>query len=851
MKLLYEQKESIIKNLITFTADTADKKLYTDKTDFADCYPFIPYQFNLLGQVLTAVRTHGASGKHLSDQSRSMLALFQESAVRLKDSQEGVLVPFSYFYDPLHKFIDHQHSQVINEAENNSRLDEFDVELLKVLFMIKYVKEIKANIDNLTTLMLSNIDDDRIEIRGKIEESLKKLIRETLVQKNGEIYIFLTNEEQEINNAINSENVEMGEIIGEASTVIFEEIYKEKKYRYSNRYMFPFNQKVDDRYYKGNQSNDIGVSIITPYGDDYPDSALRLRSAQEHTVIVKLPNDGTFLDEITESIKIYKYLNKNASDARGSFDSIRRAKEDERIEKKDRIRIFIEDALKHAEIYVNGDKANIAAKEPANRINEALGKLVAMQYSKLTYMETAPELSDIAAVFNGSDGQLSFLGTSDSTPNKLALEEVIQVITLNNTRHVKTSLKALQDKFGAAPYGFDPKDVQWLVAMLFKTGRVSLTYNSQSLSLLSNTKDELVRYLTKREFVEKLLIDIRERATDGQIRSVKEVLKDYFGFALSSDDDDTIMRTFKNKAKDKLESFNDIMIEYRVNPKLPCKSLMDQAKKNLEEILAIKEPVEFFKTVDKKRDDLLDDAEDTAPVFDFFHGEQKKIFERALQQIRMFENSKTYVRDQEIIDNVAQMESIVTNRKPFGQIQKLPELSTQFVDQYGSLLNQEADEMRPIVDDDLKKVLNTLDEKEFAAVFRNKFIKAYEDLKEKLDGSSEIAAVKNIRLESDTLKLRCLDEITDYEMKHQPQPEPEPSVTPVTPVGGGEDTKPVKPVTPPVQPKPKKRKNVSISNVAGARTYSIENEQDIDKFLAEMKRKLLQELEENTIITLS
>ena len=72
LRLLYEQKESIIKNLITFTADTADKKLYADKADFADCYPFIPYQFNLLGQVLTAVRTHGASGKHLSDQSRSM-----------------------------------------------------------------------------------------------------------------------------------------------------------------------------------------------------------------------------------------------------------------------------------------------------------------------------------------------------------------------------------------------------------------------------------------------------------------------------------------------------------------------------------------------------------------------------------------------------------------------------------------------------------------------------------------------------------------------------------------------------------------------------------------------------------
>ena len=95
--------------------------------------------------------------------------------------------------------------------------------------MIKYVKEIKANVDNLTTLMISNIDDDRIEIRSKIEESLKKLIRETLVQKNGEIYIFLTNEEQEINNAINNESVEMGEIIGEASTVIFEEIFNRQE----------------------------------------------------------------------------------------------------------------------------------------------------------------------------------------------------------------------------------------------------------------------------------------------------------------------------------------------------------------------------------------------------------------------------------------------------------------------------------------------------------------------------------------------------------------------------------------------------------------------------------------------
>lgn len=846
LKLLYDKYESIIKNLITFTADTADKKLYTDRGDFAACYPFIPYQFNLLGQVLTAIRIHGASGKHLSDQSRSMLALFQESAIRVMNEEEGVLVPFSYFYDPLHKFIDHQHSTVISQAADNSRLNEFDVELLKVLFMIKYVKEIKANVDNLTTLMISNINDDRIEIRQKIEDSLQRLIKETLVQKNGEIYIFLTNEEQEITIAIKNEPVEMGEIIGEASNVIFEEIYTDKKYRYSNRYLFPFNQKVDDRFFKGNQSNDIGVIVLTPYAGDYQDSTLRLMSAEQNAVIVKLPNNDTFLTEITDSIKIAKFLNKNATGARGSFESIRRAKEDERLEKKDRIRIFIEDALKNADIYVNGDKPTISAKEPTARINEALGKLVAMQYNKLTYMETAPELSDIAAIFNAPDGQMSFIGVGDSTPNKLALDEVINAIALNNQRHIATSLKTLQDKFGAAPYGFDPKDVQWLVAMLFKQGRVSLTLNSQTLSMLSNTKDELIKYITKREFVEKLLVGIRERATDGQIRSVKEVIKDYFGMTVSSDDDDVIMKNFKNYATRKIEDFADILVEYRVNDKLPSKSLMEKAKKNLEEVVAIKNPAEFFKTVDRMRDDLLDDAEDVAPVFNFFNGEQKAIFEKALKMVGMFETSKTYVRDQELIALVEKMNNIINSKNPFGEIYKLPDMTQQFVNIYGTLLNEEAKAMEPLISDDRKIVMDVLDKKDFAEVFRSKFNAKFDEVKNKLDTSHEIAAVKNIRLESDTLKLRCLDEIAEYEASHQPAP-PTPVDTP-TPGGqpdGNTDTPLVTVV------KTKKRKNLSISNVAGARTYTLETEADIERFTNELKDKLKSQLEEDTIIVLS
>ena len=39
----------------------------------------------MVGSILTAIRTYGASGKHLADGERSMLALFKKAAEDLRD----------------------------------------------------------------------------------------------------------------------------------------------------------------------------------------------------------------------------------------------------------------------------------------------------------------------------------------------------------------------------------------------------------------------------------------------------------------------------------------------------------------------------------------------------------------------------------------------------------------------------------------------------------------------------------------------------------------------------------------------------------------------------------------------
>ena len=124
LSLLYDDKSTFIKNLILFN-DEAEKKLYKGREDFAVTYPFVPYQFNLLGSVLTAVRTYGASGKHLADGERSMLALFKESAMKLENRELGAIVPFYLFYNALEEFIDHSHRGVITKALGNEKKQAF------------------------------------------------------------------------------------------------------------------------------------------------------------------------------------------------------------------------------------------------------------------------------------------------------------------------------------------------------------------------------------------------------------------------------------------------------------------------------------------------------------------------------------------------------------------------------------------------------------------------------------------------------------------------------------------------------------------------------------------------------
>jgi len=192
---LHDREENNLKTLFDFADGSMKLKNYRDRHHFISSYPFPPYQYDLFQMAITSLSEHNAfEGKHSSVGERSMLGVFQEVSKKLKDKEVGGLATFDLMFEGIRTALKSSVQQSIQIAEKNLD-DPFAVRVLKSLFLVKYVKGFKPSVRNIGILLLSEFEADQTSQRRKIEEALSRLERETYIQRNGEVYEFLTNEE--------------------------------------------------------------------------------------------------------------------------------------------------------------------------------------------------------------------------------------------------------------------------------------------------------------------------------------------------------------------------------------------------------------------------------------------------------------------------------------------------------------------------------------------------------------------------------------------------------------------------------------------------------------------------------
>ena len=236
LEMVYTNNEAVLRNLFTFKDAILDIKGFSGPSEYARNFPFVPYQFIIMQKVFAEIRKHGNSGKHLSGGERSMLSGFQEAAQRIQNKNEFALAPFYLFYDTVHTFLDSSIRRVIERCESAAAdgfgIEPQDVDVLKLLYLIRYVDDVKANLDNIVILMADDIRLDKIDMKEKVRGSLDRLASQNYIGRTGDTYNFLTDEEQDIQREIKGTVVATADIVSRIANMVFGDIYTTKKFRY-------------------------------------------------------------------------------------------------------------------------------------------------------------------------------------------------------------------------------------------------------------------------------------------------------------------------------------------------------------------------------------------------------------------------------------------------------------------------------------------------------------------------------------------------------------------------------------------------------------------------------------------
>jgi hypothetical protein len=641
---IYHAQSNNFKTLFDFADGSVTYRNFQDRDHFIHCYPFIPYQFALFQSAIQNLSLHNAfEGKHSSVGERSMLGVFQQVAIQIEDHEIGQLATFDLMFEGIRSALKSQIQRAIIQAEGH--LDNaFAIRLLKTLFLVKYVKEFKPTLRNLSILMLDSFSQDLPALRKRVEEALNLLEQQTYVQRNGELYDYLTDEEKDVEEEIKNTEVESTDVASELEKIVFDHVVKQRKIRYDeNGQDYPFTRKLDERLF--GREYELCIHIISPFHENAENQAtLVMHSYGRDELLLVLPPDDRLVRDILMYKRTEKYIRQNISVTQQ--EAIKRILNDKGFQNRERyadIQQRVQLLIGKAKLFVAGSEIEIGSEDAQTRVLRGFHELIARVYPNLRMLRGINYTeNDIAKCLKHSqDG----LFGNDVTSLAESEQEMLAFIHRNSKDGVRTTLKSLLENFERKPYGWYYAAVLCTLANLCARGKVEARNDSNLLE-----ENELERALRNTHGHGNLVLEPQVEFTASQIRALKQFYEDFF---------DTPPRASEPKAlgsetAEAFQQLNQQLIPLAAQTsQYPFLSALNPVLEKLKELNG--KPYTWYLTeLARQEDSLLAMKEGVIdPIRKFMSGPQKGIFDDARKFVQTQEPNFAYVDSDEAPQVVA------------------------------------------------------------------------------------------------------------------------------------------------------------------------------------------------------
>ena len=670
LEALYQANDSVLRNLFSFTDSILDIKGFDGASEFAVNFPFVPYQFIIMQKAFAEIRKHGNSGKHMSGVERSMLSGFQEAAQQIQDQDEYALVPFFRFYDTVHTFLDSAIRRVIERCQNaadiGAGIQPQDVDVLKLLYLIRYVDDIPANVDNIVILMADDICTDKIVLREKVVESLERLMSQNYIGRSGDIYNFLTDEEQDIQRDINNTIVDTASIVERIAQMIYADIYPTKKFRRDNKLDFDFDKMVDG-VTTGAVTGGMKLRFLTVATDAVEKSELRLMTESHGQAIVVLPG-SSYYELLESAMKIRKFVKqRNVAQLPKSMQDIIRDQQDEATRYEQSAMEDLKQAIVNAAYYVDGEHIEIRTGDAKSRIDQALDYLVTHVYSELDLITKKMDTDeDVVEILTGN-----FLPGAE--PNRNAAAKVEEFLVVQDRTKLPTSMYDVQSRYQGIPYGWREIDIAAVVALLINQQKITIKYGGATIQ---PDDPKLPDMLRKKNEIGKTSISIRQAVTAVKMKAAKELMREFFDVMDVPNDEDGLVAYIVKKFEELKTHYETLNQRYTTRRKYPDQSKVQQAIQLVADVLSQKKDnIALIDRVLKLEDQLFDSKEDLQAVESFFKN-QVQVFDAAAQMEEDLRNELDYLSHEPAANDALNKIRLIVAVQGGFSYQKIPELNS-------------------------------------------------------------------------------------------------------------------------------------------------------------------------------
>jgi hypothetical protein len=839
---LYDAKGDILRNQLSFDqTTTAELSNYQDVSSFVHSYPFVPYHYTLVQKIFEAIRKAGATGLHLSRGERSLLDAFQSAAKQVGEAEVGVLVPLYFFYPAIESFLDTAVKKDIDQASEKASISEFTVNILKTLFLIRYVDVIKSTLDNLVTLCITEVDQDKLALRRQIEQSLIVLEQNLLIARQGDEYIFLTNEEKEIENEIKNTDTEISDETAELGNLIFDEILRRNNnYRYpENKQDFAISRYCNGIPRDGSAENDLVVKVLSPIDPSYNDfdkSRCMTFSAEGNgCILIKLDDKARLFNELRIYIKTRKFLRVTAGN-RPEQERLLRDKASENNSRYKRLCTEVEQLLKGAAYYALGSELSLKGSVISSMLDEAYRYVIENTFGKLKLVKpySGDIKREIQNVLLADDVAQANFDFADAAVNPQACLEVEKHIALNEDYGRPLSADDVVKTFARRPYGWNDDEIILILARLALANKICFQLRQQDVPL-RQLYDHFIQVRKRAE----LRVRRIKQQSDANLKRAAKLFRELFS-ANATENEKALFDDAQNRLQQWLKKLQQYQAKASTG-KFPGLTEINNGITLLAGLLEAVNSFQFIERFISEEGALLDFEEDFQDLENFYES-QFQTWQKLTQalNVRFERNRLALIKEPQANAALEKLQAIYQQARPYRQIREIEPLIEQVNQVNTTLLQQKRTHAESRLALRIERITELLNAAHASAELKNHALRPFQLALQRLSSSESIAEIHQDITEAEEWE-HDAEQLINRFIEQQAKVQPAPVAAPAS-------KNPAEPYAIPKTPErvlntPPAKKVVSLqtSSIFSKVCQSgyLETEQDIDACLTALKSELL------------